>query len=159
GGAQPAGWKDRDGRLWFVSSHGVVRVDPEHMPVNTHPPDVVIERVFAAGDSVRTDTVVVLEPGRNKIEIDFIGLSYQAADEVVYRYMLDGVDEEWVHSGTRRQAFYTNLPPGEYTFRVSARNADGYWSNSPAVFTFRLKPFFYQTIWFYLLVAVALVLC
>lgn len=159
GGAQPAGWKDREGRLWFVSSNGVVRVDPEHMPVNTHPPNVVIERVLAAGDSVRTDTMVILEPGRNKIEIDFIGLSYQAADEVVYRYMLEGVDEEWVFSGTRRQAFYTNLPPGEYTFRVSARNADGYWSARPAIFTFRLKPFFYQTIWCYLLVAVALVLC
>src|SRR5690606_36788294 len=157
GGAQPAGWKGADGRLWFVSSAGAVRVDPDNMPVNMNPPRVVIERVLAEGEPVRTDTTVVLAPGRNKLEIDFIGLSYMAGDRVTYKYRLDGIDDDWVDSGTRRQAFYTNLPPGDYTFYVRARNADGYWSDQAATFSFYLEPFFYETIWFFLLMGVALI--
>ncbi len=158
GGAQPAGWKDRDGRLWFVSSKGVVRVDPKSLPRNDVPPQVLIEQVLVSEHLVRTDTTVTLEPGQNKLEIDFIGLSYMASEEVIYRYMLDGLDTDWIEAGSRRQAFYTNLPPGNYTFRVMARNADGVWSDSPATFSFYLKPFFYQTPWFYLLMAVVVVL-
>lgn len=158
GGAQPAGWTDSDGRLWFVSTGGLVRVDPDNMPVNTTAPPVVIERVLAMNDPIRTDTTVVLSPGRNKLEFDFVGLSYLAGSEVEYKYRLDGVDDEWVEAGTRRQAFYTNLPPGDYTFRVMARNADGVWSKEAATFSFYLKPFFYETIWFFLLMFVALTL-
>ncbi len=158
GGAQPAGWKDTEGRLWFVSTSGVVSVDPDNMPLNSNPPPVVIERVLATGEPVRMDTSVVLAPGRNKIEIDFVGLSYMANDEVEYEYRLEGVDEDWVDSGTRRQAFYTNLPPGDYTFQVRARNADGVWSQEAATFSFYLEPFFYETLWFFLLMAVALML-
>lgn len=158
GGAQPAGWKGRDGRLWFVSSKGVVRVDPKNLPHNEVPPKVLIEQVLVGESSVRTDTTAILEPGQNKLEFDFIGLSYMASDEVIYRYILDGIDSDWIDAGSRRQAFYTNLPPGEYTFRVMARNADDVWSESPAAFSFRLKPFFHQTIWFYLLMGLVLVL-
>ena len=158
GGAQPAGWKDEEGRLWFVSSKGVVRVDPTNMRLNEVPPKVLVEQVLVSEQPVRTDTLVILEPGQNKIEIDFIGLSYMASEEVAYRYQLEGIDNHWIHSGSRRQAFYTNLPPGEYTFRVMARNADGVWGERPATFRFYLKPFFYQTPWFYLLMGVLLVL-
>ncbi len=156
GGLQPSAWKDRDGNLWFVSSAGLVRVNPNEMPVNDRAPPVVIERVLANEAAVRIDTSVVLEAGHNKLEIDFIGLSYVANDEVVYRYMLEGVDRNWVEAGGRRQAFYTNLSPGDYTFRVMARNADGIWSEQPASFSFYLKPFFYQTWWFIGLMAIAL---
>jgi signal transduction histidine kinase/ligand-binding sensor domain-containing protein len=158
GGSQPAGWKDQQGRLWFVSSNGVVRVDPTHLRRNEVPPQVVIEQVLVMEETVRTDTAAVLAPGENNLEIDFVGLSYRANEEVAYRYMLDGIDRDWVDAGSRRQAFYTNLPPGEYTFRVVARNADGVWSDSPATFSFYLKPFFYQTAWFYVLMGILLVL-
>ncbi|MEX2401677.1 MAG: two-component regulator propeller domain-containing protein, partial [Rhodothermales bacterium] len=156
GGLQPAGWKDRDGNLWFVSSAGLVCVDPNDMPVNELAPPVVIERVIAGDEPMRLDTTMVLEAGRNRLEVDFIGLSYIANDEIVYRYMLDGVDDGWVEAGGRRQAFYTNLSPGQYTFRVMARNADGVWSAQPASISFYLEPFFYQTWWFFGLMALAL---
>lgn len=158
GGAQPAGWKDNQGRLWFPSSKGIVRVDPDNLPRNEVAPPVVIERVLVMDEPVRTDTFITLAPGRNKLEIDFIGLSYLANDEVIYRYKLDGTDDDWIDAGSRRQAFYTNLPPGEYTFRVMARNADGVWSETPATFSFYLKPFFHQTPWFFVLMALMLVL-
>ena len=157
GGLQPAGWKDREGNLWFVSASGLVGVDPDDMPVNDKAPPVVIERMVAGENAVHLDTSVVLEPGRNRLEIDFIGLSYVANDEVVYRYTLEGVDDGWVDSGSRRQAFYTNLSPGPYTFRVVARNADGVWSAQPASMSFYLEPFFYQTWWFFGLMAVAFI--
>lgn len=158
GGLQPAGWKDRNGNLWFVSARGLIGVDPDDMPINERAPPIVIERVVAGEDAVRLDTSVVLEPGRNRLEIDFIGLSYVANEEVVYRYMLEGVDNGWVEAGGRRQAFYTNLSPGPYTFHVLARNADGVWSQQPATFSFYLEPFFYQTWWFFGLMAIVLML-
>ena len=70
-----------------------------------------------------------------------------------YRYKLEGFDEDWVEGGDRRVAYYTNLGPGEYRFLVSARNNDGVWSVRPALFAFSLKPYFYQTYWFYALCA------
>ena len=158
GGSQPSGWKDREGRLWFVSSNGVVRVDPDNLRRNDVPPPVVVERVVVMDDLIRTDTTAILAPGNNSIEFDYIGLSFIANEEVTYRYRLEGIDRQWVDAGSRRQAFYTNLPPGQYTFRVAARNADGVWSENPATFTFYLKPFFHQTPWFYILVGILLVL-
>src|SRR5690606_37887247 len=115
GGAQPAGWKGADGRLWFVSSAGAVRVDPDNMPVNMNPPRVVIERVLAEGEPVRTDTTGVLAPGRYQLESDFSVLSYMPGDRVINKFRLDGIDDDWVDSGTRLRAFSLNLPPGDYT--------------------------------------------
>ncbi len=158
GGSQPAGWKDRQGRLWFASTKGVVRVDPLQLRHNEVPPPVTIEQVLVMEEGVRTDTAAVLAPGNNNVEFDFVGLSFIANDEVIYRYMLEGIDQHWIDAGSRRQAFYTNLPPGDYTFRVMARNADGIWSERPAAFSFYLKPFFYQTAWFAALMGILLVL-
>jgi signal transduction histidine kinase len=80
---------------------------------------------------------------------------------VRYRYMLEGFDHIWTDAGSRRTAYYTNIPPGTYMFRVQAANNDGLWNTQGAALQFELQPHFYQTIWFYILlavIAVALVL-
>jgi len=85
-------------------------------------------------------------------------LSFVAPQKVRFRYKLDGVDRDWVDAGTRRTAYYTNIPPGRHIFRVMAANNDSVWSEQAAVLSFRLRPRFYQTYWFYLLLLLAAVL-
>src|SRR5690606_11849148 len=76
---------------------------------------------------------------------------------VRFKYRLDGFDRGWIDAGTRRTAYYTNLPPGTYRFRVIAANNDGVWNEAGASVSFRLAPFFYQTRWFGTLLAAVLV--
>jgi hypothetical protein len=77
-------------------------------------------------------------------------------ERVLFKYKLEGYDPEWVEAGTRREAYYTNLPPGDYRFRVIACNNDGLWNETAAFFEFRLEPHFYQTHWFYLLLVLGI---
>jgi signal transduction histidine kinase len=94
--------------------------------------------------------------GRVHFEFDYAGLSFVAPQKVRYRYMLEGFDHSWTDAGTRRAAYYTNIPPGKYTFRVQAANNDGIWNTAGAAFSFELRPHFYQTLWFYALLLLAL---
>jgi signal transduction histidine kinase len=91
--------------------------------------------------------------GHNHFQFDYAGLSFTAPQKVRYRYMLEGFDHQWTEAGARRAAYYTNIPPGHYAFRVQACNNDGVWNNEGAVLAFTLQPHFYQTIWFYILLA------
>jgi signal transduction histidine kinase len=145
-----------DGVLWFATLKGIARVDPEHMPVNRVAPQVAIERVSvddAPQESVEDLTVA---PGHSHYEFDYAGLSFVAPQKVEYRYQLMGFDRDWVDAGTRRVAYYTNLPHGHYTFRVMARNNDGVWSEAAATADLTVEPHIYQTVWFRLLMLAAL---
>ncbi|HPR63922.1 MAG TPA: two-component regulator propeller domain-containing protein [Thermoanaerobaculia bacterium] len=153
GGVQPAGCRSKDGRLWFPTLKGAVVVDPEHTVTNTIPPPVVIQKV-QSGDRVYSGrTPIVLEPGYDKCEFHYTGLSFFDPDRVLFRYMLSGYDHSWVEAGKRRTAFYTGLKPGRYTFRVIACNSDGIWNEEGATVSLTLLPFFTQTVWFYLLLS------
>ena len=158
GGFQPAGWRASDGRLWFPTMKGVVALDPNNMRMNTLPPPVMIERVIVDGKSFTNTKGLRLEAGKEKFEFDYTGLSYLAPQKVRFKYKLEGFDKDWVDAGTARQASYTNIPPGLYRFRVTACNNDGVWNETGAAVEFYLKPFFYQTIWFYLFCGVLLAL-
>jgi len=98
-----------------------------------------------------------VEAGHVHFEFDYAGLSYVAPQKVRYRYMLQGFDRDWTEAGTRRAAYYTNIPPGRYTFRVQAANNDGLWNTQGATLAFELRPHFYQTMWFYALLATLVV--
>jgi signal transduction histidine kinase len=156
--SHPSAWRSRDGYLWFATPKGLVEVDPAHFPVNSVPPPVVVER-FAVDDVDRmlhrADSFVRLPAGHNHFQFDYAGLSFVAPQKVRYRYMLDGFDHEWTDAGARRVAYYTNIPPGTYTFRVQAANNDGVWNLQGTALEFELLPHFYQTIWFYLLLTIA----
>jgi ligand-binding sensor domain-containing protein len=152
GGAQPAGWKTRDGRLWFPTVKGVVEIDPEHISVNKLPPPVVLEEVLVdkkSLDRVTAGSQIVLPPGKEKFEFHYTALSFLVPQRVKFKYRLEGFDKDWVDAGTERTAHYTNLPPRAYTFRVIACNDDGVWNEKNASFAFSLEPHFYQTWWFY----------
>ncbi|MCA1622552.1 MAG: histidine kinase [Acidobacteria bacterium] len=82
------------------------------------------------------------------VEIKYTGLSFNNPEQIKFIYKLEGLDENWVDAGTRRRAFFTHLPPGEYAFRVSAANVDGVWNERGASLKIMVKPPFYRTYWF-----------
>lgn len=155
GGGHPAGWKTGDGRLWFSTIKGAVMIDPENIRINKQAPPVAIETVMVDGEAYDSFQKATLPAGRTSFAFGFAGLSFVAPEKVTYKYKLEGFDRDWVEAGTRREAFYTNIPPGDYRFRVTAANNDGVWNETGAAFNFRLNPHFYQTYWFYLLCAAA----
>jgi ligand-binding sensor domain-containing protein/signal transduction histidine kinase len=156
--SHPSAWRSRDGHLWFATPKGLVEVDPAHFPINTVPPPVALER-FAVDDvsqALHTAGFVMQIPaGHVHFQFDYAGLSFTAPQKVRYRYMLEGFDHGWTEAGARRTAYYTNIPPGRYTFRVQAANNDGLWNTEGAALTFELRPLFYQTAWFYVLLLLA----
>jgi signal transduction histidine kinase/ligand-binding sensor domain-containing protein len=162
--SHPSAWRSRDGHLWFATPKGLVEVDPAHFPVNTIPPPVALER-FAVDDVDQplrgAAFSVPVQAGHVHFQFDYAGLSFSSPQKVRYRFMLEGFDHGWTEAGTRRTAYYTNIPPGRYTFRVQAANNDGLWNSEGAALAFELRPHFYQTIWFYALLlalAVAMVI-
>jgi len=155
--SHPSAWRSHDGHLWFATPKGLVEVDPAHFPVNAIPPPVALER-FAVDDVPLRGAApwTRVEAGHVHFEFDYAGLSFVAPQKVRYRFMLEGFDRDWTEAGSRRSAYYTNIPPGRYTFRVQAANNDGLWNTTGAALTFELRPHFYQTAWFYALLLAAL---
>jgi len=154
---QPAGWKTQDGRLWFPTIKGAAIVDPDNVPAADEPPPVRLQQVRADGRRVDWWTTDVLAPGHNTLSFHYAALNFSAPERSRYRYKLEGYDETWQRAGARRAAFYTNLPPGQYRFRVQARTGSGGWSRDGASFAVTLQPHFWQTAWFYLLCVAGLV--
>lgn len=153
--SHPSAWRSRDGRLWFATPKGLVEADPAHFAINTEPPPVAIER-FAVDDveqALGNGAGLRVQAGHVHFEFDYAGLSFVAPQKVRYRYMLEGFDRHWTEAGARRTAYYTNIPPGRYVFRVQAANNDGVWNTEGAALRFELRPHFYQTVWFYILLA------
>lgn len=149
GGFQPSGARTSDGRLWFATQDGVAVVDPSVIVPDTVPPPIVIEQVVA-GDStiILADTIVQLSPAQRDIRIDFTALTFLEPRNVRFRYRLDGYNDTWVDSDTRRSAFFTKLPPGTYVFRVQATKPGQSWQESPARLTVVVEPRVLETPWF-----------
>jgi ligand-binding sensor domain-containing protein/signal transduction histidine kinase len=154
GMGQPAGCKTRDGRLWFPTSKGLVTVDPATIKVNTLPPPVYIEQIMADRKPVRSDdlltrhsSLITLSPGRGEVEFHYTALNLQAPESTRFKYMLEGVDSDWIDAGARRAAHYNNVYPGTYRFRVIACNKDGVWNQQGAELEIALRPHLWQTWW------------
>jgi signal transduction histidine kinase/ligand-binding sensor domain-containing protein len=146
-----------DGRIWFVTGGGVAWIDPNNVVRNPLAPPVVIQSLTANGQTYRSPQSIRLPAGAGSLEIDYAALSFVEPSRVRFRYQLEGVDDDWVDPGERRQAFYTRLAPGTYMFRVIASNDAGVWNNTGATVTFSIAPTFLQSIWFKLLLALALI--
>jgi diguanylate cyclase (GGDEF)-like protein len=155
GGNQPAGIRTRDGRLWFATLKGAVIVDPDRLVTNPVPPPVRVEEAIVDKQKLDPAQETELLPGAGALEFHYTALSFLAPQRVRFRYRLEGFDHEWIEAGTRRAAYYTNTPPGTYRFRVIACNNDGVWNEKGAAVSFRLAPHVYQTRWFYVIVAAA----
>jgi two-component sensor histidine kinase/streptogramin lyase len=150
-GGHPAAWRLDSGELWFATLKGAATVDPAHLAANRVPPLMNIEQISVDDKPVIASDTVTIKPGGRRFAFEYAALSFAAPQKVRFKYRLDGFDHAWVDAGGLRTAYYTNLPPGHYIFQVLASNNDGVWSVGPASLAFRLEPYFYQTIWFYLL--------
>jgi signal transduction histidine kinase/ligand-binding sensor domain-containing protein len=150
GVAQPAGARGKDGRLWFPTTRGVVVIDPAHIAVNPLVPPVEIEEVVVDGEPAAS---LDFPPGRARWEFHYTAPSFLAPGRVQFKYRLEGFDPDWVPADTRRTAYYTRLPPGRYTFHVIASNPDGVWNEAGAKVELSVRPFFWETRWFYALCA------
>ncbi len=158
GNGQPAGIRTKDGALWFPTIMGAVSVRPDKLVVNTLPPPVVIERLVVDRRPVTLSGDIRIPPGDGELEFHYTALSFVAPGGVRFKYRLTGFDREWVDAGTRRQARYTNIPPGSYRFQVLAQNDDGVWNEQGAVVGIDLTPHFYQRTAFHVACLVALAL-
>jgi signal transduction histidine kinase/ligand-binding sensor domain-containing protein/DNA-binding response OmpR family regulator len=158
GGFRPPAWRMRDGRLLFSGAKGMVMVDPDLVHRDLTPPPSTIESVVINRQPYNPYHAAQVPPGKGEIEFQYTGIDFLVPHGVRFRYRLEGFDRDWIDAGTRRSAYYTNIPPGHYRFHVMAGNRDGAWSDAGAVFDFVLKAHFYQTYWAYSLYALALVL-
>jgi len=158
GGGHPAGWQTSDGRMWFATIKGLAVIDPENIPLNTAPPPIVVEQLVVDNQAFSADQKLTLSPGTSRLDFYYTALSFIAPENVRFKYKLEGFDDNWIDAGAKRVASYTNLRPGNYVFRVIAANNDGVWNETGAAVEFYLQPRFYQTYWFYLLVALLLAL-
>lgn len=162
-GAQPnigsfnAAAATSDGRVWFSNGLGVQMLDPSRMSPAPGAAATVVESLvvdrkpFAAVDGLE------LGPHVRDLQIDYTSPTLSIPEKVSFRYRLDGYDEDWNEAGPRRQAFYTDVPPRRYTFRVMAANSDGVWNERAATLAFSVAPAYYQTSWFRALSGMSLV--
>ncbi|MBX7219845.1 MAG: protein kinase [Blastocatellia bacterium] len=160
GGSQPAGWCARDGQLWFPTVKGVVVIDPNNLKTNPLAPPVLVETMLADEQVLLPGAIPYLDPGLKKFEFHYTALSFLAPEKVTFKYKLEGFDRDWVLAGTRREAYYTNIPPGSYTFKVIACNNDGVWNTQGAHLTFRVRTPLWLQWWalsFYIVSGVGLV--
>jgi signal transduction histidine kinase/streptogramin lyase len=177
GGFSPAGLKTKSGLLWFSTLKGVAVVNPRVQPVATLMPNTVLEEVLVdgvpnprfhipspklahqngnPGKGKSELEILPIMPGKHRIEFRYTGLSFDAPELIRFRYRLEGLDNDWVEAGTRRTAFYSYLPPGDYRFRVAACNSDGFWSESESSLRLKVSRHFWQTWWFIMLAGMGL---
>lgn len=157
GGHQPAGAVDQQGHLWLPSFSGLVIVDPAELPGTERPPTVRFEEVTVNGERMRDIGQVILPPGGASLSIRYTAATLQNSDRVRFRYLMEGASREWVDAGTSREAFFPALPHGDYRFRVAASLDGRHWAESASALPIVVKPRFFQTPWFFALVAIAFV--
>jgi signal transduction histidine kinase/streptogramin lyase/ActR/RegA family two-component response regulator len=160
--SQPSGAKTTDGKLWFTLAEGVAMVNPEELKKNTIAPRIRIEQLTVNNKTteIYSNTpkkTIMFPPGRYDFVFKYTAFSFYAPGKIVFKIMLEGFDKEWKFMDTRRTAYYTNIPPGKYRFLVIACNNDRVWNMNMASLNFILKPYFYQTWWFFMLAGMALI--
>ncbi len=151
GGFQPAGAKTPDGRLWFPTVGGLVSVAPNEIAKNRLPPPVWIESIAIDGQPLtvtHTPETVQVPPGKRRFDFRFTALSFSSPEKVLFRHRLAGLDSEWSAPEAQRTVTYNYLPPGHYTFEVSACNNDGVWNTEGTSLALNVQPFVWQTWWF-----------
>jgi two-component sensor histidine kinase len=159
GGGHPAIWKDSGGAIWFSTAKGAALLKADHATINTQPPPVALESVFIDDESYNPGQIRQVGPDHSRVAFEYAGLSFLSPQKVHFKYKLEGFDRGWIDAGARRIAYYTNLPPRQYRFRVIARNGDGIWNLRGVSFPIGIQPHFYQTWWFNLLLLLAVGLC
>jgi ligand-binding sensor domain-containing protein len=155
-GGFPAGFRDADGRLWFANAAGVVRLDPAGRTSGRRAAAPFPEEAFVGGRPAARGPRLVVPPGANRLEILYTSVTFSAADRTTFSYRMAGFDPDWVYADRRRQATYTNLPPGSYRFELRARAEGGDWRESEAPLEVVVEAQWYETKAFHVALALAL---
>jgi signal transduction histidine kinase/ligand-binding sensor domain-containing protein len=151
GGFQPTGCRTSDGVLWFATLKGIVAIDPAHVRTNQLPRAVVEELRINDEPATRGANGIKIPPGRHRLDFDYTAITLAAPERAVFKYRLEPLDQEWIGPTTKRTVSYSQIPPGDYTFRVMACNSDGVWNPTSGGLAFTALPLFYQTLWFRIL--------
>ncbi|HRH46641.1 MAG TPA: two-component regulator propeller domain-containing protein, partial [Pyrinomonadaceae bacterium] len=150
---------DKDGRIWFSLGQGLSMVDANRLKNNSVPALVQIQTISADGAPIELQENVQIPSAKQRITFNYAGLSLTIPERVKFRYRLEGFDKDWSPPTDAREAVYTNLSPGVYSFHVIASNSDGIWNSNEAIFSFEMVPMFWQTWWFWSLCVIALAFC
>lgn len=145
-----------DGRYWFISGPGLMRVQAGGLTRSPSPPPVIIRSLTTAERVYPVTGAITLPKGVTNLTIAYSALNLRAPTMAQFRYRLEGVDPDWVNPGQRREAIYSNLPPGKHRFQVIAANEDGVWNNTGATLDFTIPKTFVQTHLFKAFCALAL---
>ena len=160
---EQSSFKDEDGWLYFGGRKGFTFFHPDSIKENKFIPPVYITALHVAGQQKYFDkplyemSTIELQYNENDFNFDFVALNYINSHKNEYAYLLEGYDEDWNHVGNRRTAFYTNLSPGEYTFRVKASNNNGYWNEEGASLAMVIHPPMWKTWWAYTIYALLII--
>lgn len=144
----PGAVKTRDGRVWFAATQGAVAIDPSRVPADLPAPPVLIDEVRVDGEVLPAAAALRVPSARHRVEFKVAVLSYAAPESIVVRHQLEHIDREWIDTGSDRVVSYTNLPPGDYRFRVIARNSDGRWNSEGATLALTITPAWWETLAF-----------
>lgn len=157
GGVFPAGLTTSDGKIWFTSLVGITEVDPGKIILPSYSPKVIVQDLMVNNISMGVAENYTIPAGALEMEICYTAPSFIMPEDLRFRYKMDGIDKQWIIAKTRRSAFYNNLPPGNYTFHIQAMNHHGQWGEQMKSIQIHIKPFFYQTIWFILLLVATII--
>jgi ligand-binding sensor domain-containing protein/signal transduction histidine kinase len=156
-------FKKQNGEVIFGGSNGFNLFNPSSITDNPYKPPVVITKFFLFEKPYFMDTIIMskssitLDYNQNFFSFEFAALNFTFPEKNKYAYKMEGLDNEWIYSGSRRYAQYTNIDAGTYTFRVKACNNDGVWNETGTALTIIITPPFWKTWWFYLCCAVAFI--
>lgn len=144
------GCRTADGHLWFVTTKGLIELDPNDIYQSREPVPLCFAQMQL------NDRIIPLEngqapkltPGVYRCNISYSALSFKAPHRIRFKYRLLGYDDNWIDAGTRHRAEYHRLPPGQYRLELLACNSDGHWNSDPTVLAFAIPSFFWETNWF-----------
>ncbi|MDA8019937.1 MAG: ATP-binding protein, partial [Thermoanaerobaculia bacterium] len=161
GGFQSSGFRAQDGRMWFPTQNGVAVFDPTSLLEDASGSEIYVLALRAGRDSVplpvKTGTKSLrLTPAQRSFEVQYTVIALNAPDRVRTRYRLEGYGEDWIDAGDRRSAFFTQVPPGRYTFHVQARSADGVWNLEGDRVEITIAPYLWETTWLRAIAALSL---
>jgi two-component system sensor histidine kinase ChiS len=157
--------KSRSGEMFFGGVNGFNAFFPDRIKDNPYIPPIALTSFKLFNKEVKFDTVIseineiTLNYDENVFSFEFAALSYRATAKNQYAYKMEGFDRDWIYSGSRREATYTNLDPGDYIFRVKGSNNDGLWNEKGISLRIRMLPPFWQTWWFRVTAILVILFC
>ena len=143
-------YKTDDGEIYFSGPGGLTRFHPDSIKDNSYIPPIVITSLQVFDNPVQFGKDITLSHDKNFLSFEFAALSYVSSERNTYAYKMEGVDKDWVYSGTRHFASYPNLSPGEYIFRVKGSNNDGVWNEEGTSLSIIISPPWWRSNWAYL---------